>query len=139
MVKNKAWTWRYLRQVRSWLPCSCKAKRKIIGEIKSNIDDFMTNNPDAQYTNLVARFGTPQEIAASYVNEMDMGELLNSLRIRKKIVRTIAAMAAMIVMLWLGQLTLVHLHYLNQADGYMVDTIEVIEREIYDETGECEK
>lgn len=138
MVKNKAWTWRYLRQVRSWLPCSCKAKRKIIGEIKSNIDDFMTNNPDAQYTNLVARFGTPQEIAASYVNEMDMGELLEGLKIRKRIMKTIMIAAVIALLLWLGEIMAAHFQIMNTANGYMVDTIEVIEQNTY-ETGESEK
>lgn len=138
MVKNKAWTWRYLRQVRSWLPCSCKAKRKIIGEIKSNIDDFMTNNPDAQYTNLVARFGTPQEIAASYVNEMDMGELLEGLKIRKRIMKTIMIAAVIAVLLWLGEIMIAHFQIMNTANGYMVDTIEVIEQNTY-ETGGSEK
>lgn len=138
MVKNKAWTWRYLRQVRSWLPCSCKAKRKIIGEIKSNIDDFLTNNPDAQYTNLVARFGTPQEIAASYVNEMDMGELLEGLKIRKRIMKTIMIAAVIALLLWLGEIMAAHFQIMNTANGYMVDTIEVIEQNTY-ETGESEK
>lgn len=96
---------RYCRQVRSWLPCSCKEKKEILEKIGISIADYRDQNPGADFPAIEAHFGTPQAIAASYVDMMDTAELLRKLRIRRRITAIVLILAAIILVTWLGTVT----------------------------------
>lgn len=91
---------KYYRSIRSWLPCSGKLKKKILGEIHSTIETYQAENPDADFADIEKRYGSPKQIAASYIDEMETGELLWDLRIRRRVVRTVTAAVAAAVILW---------------------------------------
>ena len=76
---------RYCRRIRSWLPCPGKLKNMILGDIRENVQAFAEENSDADMAALYAHFGAPQQIAASYVADLDMPRLLRDLRLRKRI------------------------------------------------------
>lgn len=126
-MRNRA-ARRYLREVRSWLPCSRKLKRGILEKIGSTIAEYLSEEPGADYNKLLARFGTPQQIAASYVDEMETGELLRDLRIRRKIVGILTAVAATVVILWLGVVSIALIGHNEQMNGHIVSTIDEVER-----------
>lgn len=128
MGKHNSAARRYLREIRGWLPCSRKLKRDILEKIGNTITDYLSENPTAPYTELTARFGTPQQIAASYVDEMETGELLRDLRIRKKIVQIITAVAVAVVMLWLGVVSIALFEHNSQMNGQIVVTVTEVER-----------
>lgn len=113
-------TKRYLRQIRSWLPCSRKLKKEILLKIEGNVSDWLEEHPDAGYDAIVARFGTPQQIASAYVDEMDTAELLKLLRVRRNIVRIVAIMAIAIVMLWFNGITISLVESITTNGGYSV-------------------
>lgn len=100
MGKHNRETRRYLRAIKGWLPCAGKMKRQMLGEIEANIDDFVGENPEVSYEDIVSRFGTPQQIASTYVDEAETGELLRMLRVRRKILTIIASVAVLITVLW---------------------------------------
>lgn len=130
MGKRNAAVRQYLREIRSWLPCSCRLKRGILDRIKNTIADYLEENPNANYAEIKARFGTPQQIASTYVDEMGTGELLRDLRIRKKILRCVAVAAMLIVALWVGVLTYLISYNTTVTNGYYeISEIEVIETE----------
>ncbi len=123
MDRDNAAVRRYLRQVRSWLPCGGKPKRDIIDRIRANVAGYALECPKPDYDAIVARFGTPQQIAATYVDEMETAELLDHLRIRRRIVQIIGATALIVVLLWLGVVTLAFLYNVNAENGYFVEEI----------------
>lgn len=102
MGKHNAAARRYLREIGGWLPCAGKMKRNILDKIKTTMDGYLAENPGAAYAELLERFGTPQQIASSYVDETETGELLRNLRVRRKIVRIVTAAALAVVVLWAG-------------------------------------
>lgn len=114
---------RYLREVRSWLPCSGKSKKKILGEISGRVREYLSQYPEAGYGEIEAQFGTPQRIAASYVDEMETPELLRQLRIRGKVVKIIGAVALAVMLLWAGTVSLALADSYNSAHGYIERTI----------------
>lgn len=118
---------RYLREIRSWMPCAGKMKREVLEEIRGNLLDFLSEDPDAEYPALVARFGTPQQIASTYVDEAETGELLQTLRIRRKVVKVVCITCAAVIVLWLGVVGLAYLDALNHSHGYEVEKIDIIE------------
>lgn len=108
---------RYCREVRGWLPCSLKQKKKILGKMRENLARYLEEDPLANYSAIVARFGTPQQIAAAYVDEMGTPELLNDLRIKRKIIRIVATVGIAFVLLWAITMGVVLLEAMNQLNG----------------------
>lgn len=81
---------RYLWEVREELPGNRRQKKQILSRVESSVQDFVIENPHVDYATITQRFGTPQQIAASYIEEMSTPELTQQLRIRKTIVRIVA-------------------------------------------------
>ena len=129
MKKGNIAAWRYLWKVRGWLPCSGKLKREIMARIKTVLDDYLNDHPDADFAELSHRFGTPQQIAASYIEEMNVQDLLKQLRIRKKIICIVVATALTLVSLWAGVVITALIRHVKAMDGYLiVGEAEVIDR-----------
>lgn len=125
---------RYLWKVRRELPGSGKQKEQILSRVESSVRDFVTENPNADYAAIEQRFGTPQQIAASCIEEMDAQELTLQLRIRKTIVRIVAATALVLVLLWAGVVVTTLIRHVKAMNGYLiVGEAEVIDRTEYTE------
>lgn len=117
---------RYLRQIRSWLPCAGKLKRSMLESIRLDILTFLDENPNADYQVMVARFGSPQQIASSYVDEAATADLLRGLRMKRIIVTITLVTAFVVVSVWAGVVTYAYLDYSDGANGYAAIS-EVVE------------
>lgn len=125
---------RYLWEVREELPGNRRQKKQILSRVESSVRDFVTENPNADYAAIEQRFGTPQQIAASCIEEMDAQELTLQLRIRKTIVRIVAATALVLVLLWAGVVVTALIRNVKAMNGYLiVGEAEVIDRTEYTE------
>ena len=127
MAMRNAQARQYLREIRGCIPCYGKAKYEILRKIKGMIRAALSEEPEISYELLVARFGTPQQIAASYVDELDTLELLKKLRMRNKIIAIVCATAAIILAIWVGVVvTATRAHY-SQMNGYFEEYVVVDE------------
>lgn len=125
---------RYLWKVRRELPGNRRQKKQILSRVEPSVRDFVTENPHADYAAITQRFGTPQQIAASYIEEMSTPELTQQLRIRKTIVRIVAVTALALVLLWAGVVLTALIRHIKDMDGYLiVGEAEVISRTDYPE------
>ena len=61
---------RYCRKVRSWLPGG-KMRRYVMTQIRETVQEFVREHPDADDAAILAQLGTPQEIAAAYVENTE--------------------------------------------------------------------
>lgn len=84
---------RYYWQIRSWLPCGHKQKSRYIRELSESINTFLQQESNADFETVLARFGSPLQIASAYVDEMDTEKLLKRLQIRRRIVAIVLACA----------------------------------------------
>lgn len=75
---------RYYRKVRSWLPGG-KMRRYVMTQIRETVQEFVQEHPDADVAAIQAQLGTPQEIAAAYVENMETAAVLKGLRIRRRV------------------------------------------------------
>lgn len=110
---------RYLQEIRGWLPCSRKLKNAILERIRNTVREYLTDNPESSYEELMERFGSPQQIAATYVEDMGTDELLRDLRIRRRIIGAVAATAIAVVALWVGFITAAYVDHVNDVNGYL--------------------
>ena len=111
---------RYLQEIRGWLPCSRKLKNAILERIRNTVREYLTDNPESSYEKLMERFGSPQQIAATYVEYVGTDELLRDLRIRRRIIGAVAATAIAVVALWVGFITAAYVDHVNDVNGYLV-------------------
>ena len=125
---------RYLWEVREELPGYRRQKKHIRSRVESSVQDFVIENPHVDYATITQRFGTPQQIAASYIEEVSTPELTQQLRIRKTIVRIVAATALVLVLLWAGVVVTALIRHVKAMNGYLiVGEAEVIDRTEYTE------
>ena len=102
--------------------------------MESSVRDFVTENPHADYAAIEQRFGSPQQIAASCIEEMDAQELTLQLRIRKTIVHIVAVTALVLVLLWAGVVVTALIRHVKAMNGYLiVGEAEVIDIAEYTE------
>lgn len=92
----------YIRSVSGALSCTGNMKKRIVSQIRDSVEEYMQENPNADLAMVQAHFGTPQEIAASYVDEQDRSVLLKKLSIRKRILAIVAGVMAVILLMWVG-------------------------------------
>lgn len=118
---------RYCREVKSWLPERGLKKHRILRGIRTQVEQFLKDDPNADYAAVVARFGEPEQIAVSALGEMDSAEVLKGLNIRNRIVKMVAAALAVAAFAWCAFLVyaVINTEIGENEPGYVV--VEVIE------------
>ena len=90
----------YCARVWRLLPCRRRQKQQILCKVRARALAWLEQNPSLPFAEFEKLFGSPQAIAASYLEQMDASEVLSKLTIRKKILLTIAAAAAVALLIW---------------------------------------
>ena len=110
----------YYCEIRSYLPCSRKHKDRILNEIRTNILQYLEENPEVDFAGIQAHFGTPKTIAAAYVDDMDTEELLHALRVRKKIITTVVAAITTALLIWAAAVSIVYIQHVFPSEGHLI-------------------
>lgn len=108
----------YLREVRALLPGTGKQKREILNGIGTTVEEFLAENPGAAYEEIVSRLGSPKQIAASWLEEMDPADVMKKLHTKKRIITIVAAAAVAVILLWAGVVAMAFDKHVNYAEGY---------------------
>ena len=93
---------RYIADVRSLLPWVDKGRRRLLSDLRSDVECFLQENPQADRAALDARFGTPQQIVTGYLEMMDLDQFRRAMRLRKVILWTAGILVAFILITWLS-------------------------------------
>ena len=109
----------YYRQIKRWLPCGGSLKKQLMSTIVATIEEYRIEYPDADFPTLQAHFGSPQQIAASFVDEMDTAELLSALKIRRRIIQIVLICLFIALFLWFITVASV---WMSNLFGYTIDT-----------------
>lgn len=75
----------YCKAVKKELSCPCKIKKDLIIRITPDLEAYIDNNPNASFDDISEQFGTPSEIAKSYLASLDEEELKKRLSKAKRI------------------------------------------------------
>ncbi len=119
----------YYRQIRNNLYCSKKRKKRLLDELKTNVEESLEENPNLTYGELLEIYGTPNEIADSYIESLDPEEYAEDIRRikRKKWMFGIVFFSVIaFAIVYLLHLTIVG--WQTRPVSY-TETIEIIEEE----------
>ena len=111
---------RYYRNIRKDLPCSYKMKKRIMQQIRESVDQFLEQNPDADFDAVQLHFGEPQTIALSYIEDQDAPELLRRMRIRKKVLAIVAGTMALVLAVWMVAMAWAVINEQQTTGGHVI-------------------
>ena len=99
---------KYCRKIEKVLVGNQTDKSKILNTARCDMEEFLTEFPDATVDDLVKRFGTPEDYAREFISGLDSGELtqkLNVVRFRKKAI-TIGVAVIVVIVLFVAVLVI---------------------------------
>ena len=108
----------YIADVRSLLPWVDKGRRRLLSDLRSDVECFLQENPQADRAALDARFGTPQQIVTGYLEMMDLDQFRRAMRLRKVILWTVGILVAFILITWLSVVVGEIIHVNTLHNGY---------------------
>lgn len=117
--KDIAW---YCRTVSAFFPSATPGKRKLLRELRAQAKAFLAEHPTGGYDELVARFGSPEQVADAYIAQLDSGKLVRSIRFRRICVRWAAAALTVLLLLFGAAMGRWYRHAHISSHGYLVVT-----------------
>ena len=130
----------YLNIVEANLVCGKARKKRIIESVSSDIYDCFEGYSDDITVDVIAdRFGAPEELASSFLKDMDGTELKSKLSKKKiAIIATLIGAIISVAAIILGGKFYKRWEFFSHPDGYDVQyPVYVLETE--EEVGEFEK
>lgn len=91
-----------MSRVRQCIPVSGVAKNELANGVSCRVEEYIAENPSADYDALCAGLGAPEEIAAAYMCGMSSDELVRKVSFRKSVVGIAASLAAIALVVWFG-------------------------------------
>lgn len=71
----------YLKELSNQLCCSGKEKKEILSSLKNRLSEFESEHPTAlKYEDIVEQFGSPKEVANSFLGEYSSTQLHNLIK-----------------------------------------------------------
>ena len=75
----------FCKNTKSNINCPRKIKKDLILRIESSVYDYIESQPDASYDDITAQFGSPRELADSYISSLDSDEISKAIKKAKTI------------------------------------------------------
>lgn len=91
---------RYLKIVRTYLPCSRKMKDTLTSNLRTRIEEQEDRCPNLTYADLISELGAPESIAANCVMLDDMSTVLKDMQLRKRLHLLAATCVLLAAILW---------------------------------------
>ncbi len=111
---------RYYKEMKKHLTCSKKSREHFITEAHRLVDDFLENQPDATYEDILKNIGTPKELSETFLNTLpDKAEIERYHLTRRRKRRLIAALLCATIVILLGIIV-----YIGQVRYHTVITEE---------------
>ena len=91
---------RYLSNVKSALRNAKHYRRSVIASLKADIQEYISDNPDATEADLLAHFGEPEGYAAEYMTTMPLCEQKKMISAKKRIVISVIVGLLAALLIW---------------------------------------
>ena len=93
----------YFREIKALLLCSKEQKDELLLGLKSDVEDFIEEHPDATLQDLKDHFGTPESIADSYQSTVGESEIQKKFHYSRRMAYIIgAAVSVLFLVIFVG-------------------------------------
>ena len=90
----------YYRDIYNALPYDSRKKKDFLHQLKNSVDSFLLEYPDADIATVRQHFGAPEQIVNSCFEALETTQVLNKIKLNKKIVKIVTAIAVCALLLW---------------------------------------
>lgn len=87
----------YMKRVKAMIALHSKEEKVFLGNLKHEIEISYENNEVANYEELVNVYGSPNEVAASYLETQDPDRFIKHLKIKKMVAALIILIATIVI------------------------------------------
>ena len=108
----------YYKSISRALVCDKKEKRHILDAIKNSIDCYISDNPDAGVMDIIAHFGSANDVAAEYYNGETPWEITTKIKNGKQIIRVVVIAIAIALLVYLLAIVAIVIADVNALNGY---------------------
>ena len=88
----------FCENAKNKLSCPRKIKKDLILRIESSVYDYIESQPDASYDDITAQFGSPRELADSYISSLDSDEISKAIK-KAKTIKTAVIVTCIIALI----------------------------------------
>ena len=88
----------FCKNTKSNLNCPRKIKKDLILRIESSVYDYIESRPDASYDDITTQFGSPRELADSYISSLDSDEISKAIK-KAKTIKTAVIVTCIIALI----------------------------------------
>ena len=104
----------YYSQIECLTLCDRRQKKEFLYQLKGNVEEFISEMPDATMEDIEKAFGTPESIGGSFIENIDRGKIKKQLQLKKVLI--IAVVIALIIYALFAVISLIDVH--TEAHGY---------------------
>ena len=112
---------RYYKDIRKHLFCSRKAQIDFLAEAHRLVDDFLENQPDAAFGDIVKNVGEPAELAEAFLNTLPDTEVERFRKARRKQKRLAIALPALVMIVLVG--AIIYISWVRRATTISEGTV----------------
>lgn len=113
----------YMQEIKRNLVCDNKQRKKFLSSFSDNMDEYLNDNPDADFTQLQKDLGTPEEIANAFLENASA----SNIKKRMSFVKWIVASVAVALVIYITAIIIIIINAHNSNNGYFTDVVTVSE------------
>ena len=91
---------KYIKYVKKIIPFYSKDKKEFLKLLTQKIIEFSNTHPNFTYQNIIDEFGSPNEVAGSYIETLDSDEIIKKLNKKKIINIFISVIIILCISVW---------------------------------------
>lgn len=121
-MKNKV-SRTYLRSVLRSVPCTHKQKTKFRHDLTESVNAYCIDNPNAQLTDLIRVFGTPEQIASAWINDYADSYHVKYQHTKQTAIRIVAVAVVVAAVIFMAASAVTYVKHKEMREGRAVITI----------------
>ena len=91
---------KYIKYVKKIIPFYSKDKKEFLKLLTQKIIEFSNTQPNCTYQNIIDEFGSPNEVAGSYIETLNSDEIIKKLNKKKIINIFISVIIILYISVW---------------------------------------
>lgn len=89
----------YIKEIKQNLLCPVRQKKPVLKDIANSVKDYAENNNITDINDLYTHFGTPEEVAKSYMSQADIKDIKRKINLHRFFVAVIAVTLSVFALL----------------------------------------
>lgn len=114
---------KYIQEIKRNLVCNKEQRKKFLASFSDNMDEYLNDNPDADFAQLQKDLGTPEEIANAFLENTSA----SNVKKRMSFVKWIVAGVAIVLSIYITAIIIIIIDAHNSNNGYFTDVVTVSE------------